>query len=177
MVRRTLTQLARLSGFIAGLATTLMMVHIVLGVFFRVVLDIPLLGTNVIVSHFYMTALVFLGIFVASWRDEQIRVDVIAGLLPPLLRKITDGAAELISLAFFAALTWGLTQAAWQRTQINEQVDAIFGYVTMWPMRWLAMAGILLAAVAVLWHLLVPSASAENSEGDNNGDSREEGHA
>lgn len=145
---------ARFAGVVASIVTALMMVHVTVGVVMRVVFDDPLLGTSAIVSYFYMVSAVFTGIFVAAWNRSHIRVDVIADLFPKGVRRVTDLIADLISLAFFAAFAWGLSITAVQQTQQHEQVDAIFTYMTVWPMRWLAVAAIALTALVCLWRLL-----------------------
>ncbi len=149
-----LRPLSKLSDFLSSLATTLMMLHILLGVIMRVVFHIPLLGTNAIVAYFYMTILVFLGVFVVSSRNEQIRADVIANLLPKPVRRVTDSMAEIITLLFLGALAWGLADAALQKTRIHAQVDAVFGYISVWPLYWITAFGIGLAAVTVLWRMV-----------------------
>jgi len=143
-----------LSDFFSSLATTLMMLHILAGVIMRVVFHIPLLGTNVIVAYFYMTILVFLGVFVVSSRNEQIRADVVANLLPKTVRCVTDSISEIITLLFLGALAWGLADAALQKTRIHAQVDAVFGYISVWPVYWITAIGIGLAAVMVLWRMV-----------------------
>lgn len=153
MTSQILRPLSGLFELLAGLATTLMMVHILAGVVLRVMFDVSLLGTVAIVSYFYMVTMVFAGIFVVSWRQEHIRVDVVAELLPLPLRRITDSIAELACLVFFGIFAYGLIYTAVQKTTVHERVDAVFSYLTVWPLRWVAVAGISLAAVVSLWHL------------------------
>lgn len=145
--------LARPAGLITGLATTLMMLHIVVGVILRVGFHTYLLGTTAIVSHFYMVLLVFPGVFVASWYQEQIRVDVVADLFPRFLRYISDIITEFLTFIFFIAFTWGLVLTAIEKTDQKETVDAVFAYIPVWPLRWVAVIGIGLAALVTLWHL------------------------
>lgn len=170
-----LRMLARPAALISGLATTLMMLHIVIGVILRVGFHTYLLGTTAIVSYFYMVVLVFPGVFVASWHQEQIRVDVLADLFPPAFRRITDAVAELFTLFFFTMFTWGLFLTAMQKTEQKETVDAVFAYIPVWPLRWVAVIGIVLAALVTLWHLsrlvtrgalpAVPAGSMGSQEG------------
>lgn len=151
---RVLRPLSRLSDLFSSLATTLMMLHILLGVIMRVVFHTPLLGTNVIVAYCYMTILVFLGVFVVSSRNEQIRADVVANMFPAPVRRVTDFMSEIITLLFLSALAWGLADAALQKTHIHAQVDAVFGYITVWPLYWITAVGIGLAAVTVVWRVV-----------------------
>lgn len=153
MVSRIFEFLSRLCGVIAGVAATLMMLHILIGVILRVVFGVSLLGTIAIVSDFYMVVLVFLGVFTVSMQQGQIQVDVLAEQLPPTLRRITDTIAELITFAFLTTFAIGLASSAIQKTMIHERVDAVFTYLTVWPLRWVAMAGLALAALVSLWHL------------------------
>lgn len=145
--------LARAAAFVAATATVLMMVHVTVAVFLRVGFNEPLLGTIEIVSYFYMVAAIFLGIFVAAWQNAHIRVDVLANQFPRALRRLTDLAAELVTLAFFVVFAWGLWRTALQKTAQREEVDAIFAHLTVWPARWLAVVGLVLAAAVVAWRL------------------------
>lgn len=156
--------LSRIAAFAAAVAVALMMVHVTVAVFLRVGFDEPLLGTIEIVSHFYMVAAIFLGIFVAAWQNAHIRVDVLANLLPRAVRRGTDLIAELISLAFFAAFAWGLWLTALRKTAQREEVDAIFAHLTVWPARWLAVAGIVLTAAVFAWRLVRMLGGADTSE-------------
>ncbi len=173
MINQILRPLSGLFELLAGLATTLMMMHILAGVILRVVFDVSLLGTVAIVSYFYMVTMVFAGIFVVSWRQEHIRVDIVAELLPVPLRRITDSMAELASLVFFFIFTYGLTYSALQKTAVHERVDAVFSYLTVWPLRWVAVAGVGLAMLVSLWHLYhlvingqLPAAAAREDRAD-----------
>lgn len=152
MVSRIFESLSRLCGVIAGVAATLMMLHILIGVILRVVFGVSLLGTIAIVSDFYMVIMVFLGVFVVSFQQEQIQVDVLVEQFPSSLRRITDTIAELVTLAFLTIFTIGLGSSALQKTMIHERVDAVFTYLTVWPLRWVAMIGLALAALVSLWH-------------------------
>ncbi|MES1925947.1 TRAP transporter small permease subunit [Salinisphaera sp. T31B1] len=152
-MKRVLEGLSRLAGLIASLAVVAMMLHVTIAVVLRVGFRAPASGTMEIVSYFYMVAAVFLGIFVAAWQNAHIRVDVIANLFPARIQQVTDRLAELVMLAFFVFFAWGLWRTALQKTQQREEVDAIFAHLTVWPSRWLAVAGLSLAALVVMWRL------------------------
>lgn len=149
-----LRPLSRLAGLIAGLAVVLMMLHVTIAVLLRVGLHSPATGTIEIVSYFYMVSAVFLGIFVAAWQNAHIRVDVIANLLPRRAQRVTDIIAELVMLVFFVFFAWGLWRTALQKTHQREAVDAVFAHLTVWPTRWVAVVGIVLALAVVAWRLM-----------------------
>jgi len=153
-MKRLLDGLSWLAGLIASVAVVAMMLHVTIAVILRVGFRAPASGTMEIVSYFYMVAAVFLGIFVAAWQNAHIRVDVIANLLPARVQAVTDRLAELVMLGFFVFFAWGLWRTALKKTEQREEVDAIFAHLTVWPSRWLAVAGVSLAALVVIWRLM-----------------------
>ncbi|GAB3677120.1 TRAP transporter small permease [Salinisphaera aquimarina] len=159
-----LSLLARLAGLIASIAIVLMMLHVTTEVVLRVGFRAPASGTIEIVSYFYMVAAVFLGIFVAAWQNAHIRVDVIANLFSRPLQRVTDLLAELITVVFFAFFAWGLARTALQKTHQHEAVDAVFAHLTVWPTRWVAVVGLVLALCAASWRLARMLAGADTRD-------------
>jgi len=152
-MKRLLNGLSWLAGLVASIAVVAMMLHVTLAVILRVGFHAPATGTIEIVSYFYMVAAIYLGIFVAAWYNVHIRVDVIAGLLPRSVQRVTDLFAELVVVVFFIVFAWGLWRTALQKTEQSEAVDAVFAHLTIWPSRWLAVIGLSLAVAASVWRL------------------------
>lgn len=154
MIKRAIDAMSWIAGLVASLAVVAMMLHVTGAVVLRVGFHAPATGTIEIVSYFYMVAAIYLGIFVAAWRNVHIRVDVIAGLFPRAVQRITDLLAEVITVVFFVFFAWGLWRTALQKTAQHEAVDAVFAHLTIWPSRWLAVVGLSLAVLAAAWRLV-----------------------
>lgn len=155
-MKRLLAPLVGLADSLSSLITLVMGVHILLEVTLRLVFQTSLLGTNVIVANFYMVGLIFWGMFVMSYRNEQISADIVANQLPLPVRRVTDRIAVILSALFFVALSAGLGYAAWQKTETGYEIDAIFDMIPLWPVYWAAFAGAVLAALVEIGRSLAP---------------------
>lgn len=135
---------------VAGGSILLMMVHVVVAGLSRTLLKWSALGTIEVVSYGYMVVIVFVGIFLATLRQAHVRVDVVHALLPERTARICDMLALVLTLGFLGLFAYALGLAAYEKTLANETVDAIVAHLQIWPMRWIACAGILLSFLAVL---------------------------
>lgn len=134
---------------LSGLA---MMIQITADVLARVLFDSSIEGTSVIVPNFYMITLVFGGIGVVSLMDGHIRVDLVVDRMRGRARRWVNIVAEFVSFGFLLVLAYALGVQAVNSLESEERVDALFGLVAIWPMRWLAFAGILVAAICAAWY-------------------------
>lgn len=155
-MKRLFAAVAGLADTLSSLITLVMGLHILLEVSLRVLFHTSLLGTNVFVANFYMVGLIFWGMFVMSYRNEQIAADIVANQLPLSIRRMTDRVAVIISALFFMALSAGLGYAAWQKTESGYEIDAIFDMIALWPVYWAAFAGAVLAALAEIGRCFAP---------------------
>ncbi len=146
--------LSRLGVVLAGGATVLMMVHVTLDSFLRSFANAPTLGTIEIVSFYYMVAAIFVGIFVATYENQHLAVDVVYSILSSKLQRICRVAVGLVSIGYLSTFAYALVRQAVKKTAVNEEVDAIVANLTIWPARWLAALAIVAMAALILWRFM-----------------------
>ncbi|MDO4724890.1 MAG: TRAP transporter small permease [Comamonadaceae bacterium] len=145
--------LARLLMALSGLALMLMMLHVTLDVAGKYLYKRPVPGTAEVVAAYYMISVVFLPLACIELNRRSIVVEMLYDRLPLRWQKPLDLIASVISLAFFAFLTWlgiGLAQEAWQ---VQEYVDGLWRIV-IWPSRFLIPIGMGAATLALLLRLV-----------------------
>ena len=125
-------------ALIAGIAATLMMLHVFADVLARALFNAPLTGTIVFVSNWYMVALVCLPLAFVERNDGHISVDVLTGLLAPKAQGLLATAIRPLSAAVFAIVAYASfleaeTQRALGRFILEQQsrFDVWPGYYFM----------------------------------------------
>lgn len=136
----------------ACLVMLLMMLHITLDVGVRYFLNGQIVGTLEWVSFYYMVALVFLSFGYVEFKNENIRVDLFAQMMPKQVQLGLYIFAGLLGLVFFGMLFWQTLLDAIGATQRGEEAMSNFQFL-IWPARWalpIGFAGALLAVIANL---------------------------
>lgn len=137
----------------ACMVMMLMMLHITLDVFVRYFLNGQIVGTLEWVSFYYMVALVFLALGYVEYKNENIRVDLFAQMMPKSVQLALYVFACMLGLTFFGMLFWQSLQDAFQATQRGEEAMSNIRFL-IWPSRWALPIGFGGAALAVLANLL-----------------------
>lgn len=127
---------------LAGGILILMAAQITLDVLLRATLNWAVVGTLEVISYYDMVGLVFLSFGYVELTHKNIRVDMLAQLMP--------GAAQLglyllscvLGIVFFAMLGWQTLLDAMDATQARETVMANFIF-PIWPARWALPVGFL----------------------------------
>ncbi|MBY6047837.1 TRAP transporter small permease [Vannielia litorea] len=131
----------------------LMMAHITLDVGVRYFVNGQIVGTLEWVSFYYMVALVFLAFGYVEMKQENIRVDLFAQMMPAPVQLGLYILACLMGLAFFGMLFWqSLTDAIKATSRAEEAMSNFRFYI--WPARWALPIGFAGALLAVLSNLL-----------------------
>ncbi|MEQ3624983.1 MAG: TRAP transporter small permease [Celeribacter sp.] len=136
----------------ACLVMLLMMAHITVDVGVRYFVNGQIVGTLEWVSFYYMVALVFLALGFVEYRNENIRVDLFAQMMPKSVQLGLYIFACLLGLIFFGMLFWQTLQDAIRATGRGEEAMSNFRFY-IWPARWalpIGFAGVLLAVLANL---------------------------
>lgn len=132
---------ARALMAIAALATLAMMFHVTADIIWKYLFIAPIRGTLEVVAGWYMVAVVFCSIAYVEVKEGHIVVDLFTrGLRPgPLngLRTFNYG----ISAIYVGVLAWLALEEALRRTAQNEVWETVDGYLSIWPSRWLVVAG------------------------------------
>lgn len=142
---------------LAGLATVLMVVHILADVFMRTFMGAPLPGTLEIATHYYLVPMTFLPLAVVELRQEHIVVQAFTHFLSDRATHILDQAVRVVCLATLTLMIWRTVIQAIERTEKGEYVTAVFFDVAIWPVRWVLPISLAAFALAILYRLLVGS--------------------
>ncbi|WP_102108580.1 TRAP transporter small permease subunit [Oceaniglobus roseus] len=137
----------------ACLVMVLMMLHITLDVAVRYFFNGQIVGTLEWVSFYYMVALVFLALGHVEYRNENIRVDLFAQMMPKTVQLGLYVFACLLGLIFFGMLFWQSLADAMKATRNAEEAMSNFRFF-IWPARWALPVGFAGAFLAVLANML-----------------------
>ena len=137
---------------LSAIAMLVMMLHITLDVGIRYFFNGQIVGTLEVVSFYYMVVLVFLALGYVENRNENIRVDLFAQMMPRRAQLALYIFACLAGLVFFGMLFWQSLHDAIGSTQRKEDAMSNFTFF-IWPARWalpLGFAGVFLATASNL---------------------------
>jgi TRAP-type C4-dicarboxylate transport system permease small subunit len=137
----------------ACIVMVLMMLHITLDVGVRYFFNGQIVGTLEWVSFYYMVALVFLGFGYVEYKNENIRVDLFAQLMPKRVQFGLYIFACLLGMIFFGMLFWRTLLDAISATQRGEEAMSNFRFL-IWPARWTLPIGFGGTFLAVFANLL-----------------------
>ena len=137
----------------ACLVILLMMMRITLDVGVRYFINGQIVGTLEWVSFYYMVALVFLALGYVEYKNENIRVDLFAQMMPGSVQLGLYVFACVLGLIFFGMLFWQSLLDAIGATQRAEEAMSNFRFL-IWPARWVLPIGFAGALLAVLANLL-----------------------
>ncbi|MDV6226974.1 TRAP transporter small permease [Nitratireductor aquimarinus] len=141
------------SAILASIAMLAMMVNITIDVAVRYFLNGQIVGTLEIVSFYYMVSLVFLGLGYVEQRNENIRVDLFALMMPQWAQLALYLLACVLGLGFFALLFWQSLHDALRATLNGEEAMSNFAFY-IWPARWALPVGFACVFLAILSNLL-----------------------
>ncbi|MBK0327879.1 TRAP transporter small permease [Rhodobacteraceae bacterium F11138] len=137
----------------ACIVMLLMMAHITLDIGVRYFVNGQIVGTLEWVSFYYMVALVFLALGYVEYKNENIRVDLFAQMMPKTMQLVLYIFACLLGLIFFGMLFWQSLIDAIRATGRAEEAMSNFRFY-IWPARWALPIGFAGALLAVLANLL-----------------------
>ena len=149
-MKRLLDAVVTGAGWIAGIATILMMFHVTIDVAGRQFFGHPLTGTVEIVSAYNMIALAFLPLALIARERGHIIVELFTGWMKMRPRTLLDAFVAIITLVYTSVFTWKAIEVAIDKTEIREAKEAGIGFVEIWPARWIVAIGFGLMAIYVL---------------------------
>ncbi|MEW5423808.1 TRAP transporter small permease subunit [Amorphus sp. 3PC139-8] len=149
---RWLTRINHVIVAISVLAAVAMMVQVSLDVICKYLFGFPIPLTLEAVSHFYMVALIFLPLGLVTRKRGHVGVELFTQRLSPTKRALFDAFGDLLGIAYLALLLWFTTAEAAHQTRIGETWETAFGYIEVWPARWLVPAG---CVFMLLWLMLL----------------------
>lgn len=137
---------------IAFLSVAMMMFQVTADVLSKYLFDQPIPLTLEAVASFYMVALIFLPLGLVTRDRGHVGVDLFTRSLPARGKAALDAFANLLGAAYAALLLWFTAAEALHQTRIGETWETAFGYVEIWPARWLVPLGCL---TMLAWFLLL----------------------
>ena len=132
--------------FLVGWAFIIIVVLTVTQVFFRSVLDSPLIWSEEIV-RLLLVWVVFLGGAVVCWDGRHLNVDVAFVRLPPSVKRIVRSVNMAVALGFLIAFGW----TSWRIVMLNRFSE--IGSITL-SMSWIRIPATIGAALMILFILL-----------------------
>lgn len=145
--------LVDLGGWIGGATVLVLMIHIVLDVAGRYLLNAPLPATIEIVSYWWMILITFLGQGLTQRRREHLEVTLLTDLMPERDRLGTIIGGRILTLLTVLALGYYGLLAAIEQTHRGE---IAMGSITfaIWPFRWIVPIGMAIFACQLVIDLI-----------------------
>lgn len=149
-MRRLAEALLRLGEGLSVVILVAMVLHLILSILLRNLFGIALPGVTEIVADLYMPILVFAALGVSYRRGEEIRVDLLAGWLPPAAALWQDRMCQLAVIACCLAMAWYTGELAQRAITIGERIE--FGALVLasWPAKVMVSAGFAMMGLAAL---------------------------
>jgi TRAP-type C4-dicarboxylate transport system permease small subunit len=154
-VEAALGFVSRAFAVVAGVTVLLMMLHVTTDVLTKYLLNMPVVGTLEIVSHYYMVAAIFLPLAAVERRRGHLFVELFTARLGPRAILGLDATGCILGVFFAGAITWMSTIEALRRTRSGEIIDAVYYTIPIWPTRWLVPLGAGLLALMWLLHAVI----------------------
>lgn len=132
--------LAAISNFlllIAGIAITLMMLHVGIDILSKVLFNRPVVATLEIVAWYYMPATVFLPVAYIQVHKKHLLVELFTRGLSPRRLAMLEGIVAVLTFVYVAILAYLTFEHAVETTASGEVQDATFFDLPVWPARWL----------------------------------------
>ncbi|WP_187297763.1 TRAP transporter small permease [Tistrella mobilis] len=123
----------RIGELAAATVIGLMTLHIGLDVAALALSGTPLRGTAEIVSELYMPFVVFGGLAAVQYAGDEIRVDIIDGILSQPLRRGLEKLTQLIVALAAGALAWQTSLQALDALKQGEHLVIGTMRIITWP--------------------------------------------
>lgn len=153
LIGRLITRLTNLASSLGAACILLSIGHVTLDVTMRVIFGMPLSGTVLFVSVYYMVAIAFLAIAAVERHDAHISVEVVTSLLP----RRPAAALQGLSLLLTAVVAGALALRTWQEAMVKFRVGAFTmeagDRIYTWPSYFILPVGFGLMLLVALWKL------------------------
>lgn len=143
---RSIDGLSQSGSLIAAIACFVLLINVVLDVLGRWLFNHPVNGTIEYVSYWWMPIIVFLAFAAAQLRNEHIQIDYLVDHLPPATRKTVSIFCLSIAIITILALAYYALLDALAAAEVKQ---AAYGTaeVLIWPIKFVAVAGLILFAL------------------------------
>lgn len=141
--------IANAVGVLGAIGVIIMMLHITADVLSRILLGAPLIGTNEIVSRYYMIAVAFLPLAWVEHRNAMISVALFDGFMSRRVRLFSDLLVAAVSIAALLLITWTSWHEAVAAYHKDAFVLAVGTRIPVWPTYYMPPIGCFLASILV----------------------------
>ncbi len=133
LLDKLVNRLVSASTFVGAVILILMMIQVVADVIASNVFHSPIPANSVVVTHYYMVAVVFLPIALAELRDDNITVEIAYQVMPRGMQKATMYFSWTLSLVICGLLIVSLWEYAVKKFQTNAFVLEQEINLVTWP--------------------------------------------
>lgn len=148
------SRFSTLSALFAGIVMFTMMAQISLDVMLKYCCSMPIPGTLVMVSSYYMAALIFLPLGIVTRDEMHLEVELFTQGLGPRKLAFFKAMGCLVGLAYVGVMLVQGVEEAIYKTQIREIWETATRHMDVWPARWFFPLGCLLMELFLLLHLI-----------------------
>lgn len=139
-------------GVVSGIVLILVMGLMCCEVFFRYVLNRPIVGT-VEISEYMLVFIAFAAIAYVQLVDGHIKIELVTEHLSPKVQRSLRIIALVVALVVFATITWSTAQAFWESWLVKE-IRWGARPLPVWPAKFLIPAGSLLLCIQLITNLI-----------------------
>lgn len=100
-VNKYFNKIDKFLSICSGIALFIMMIWIFLDVFFRFVFKTPIKGTLEITGEYLMVILVYFSISYTLKKQKHVKVDLVEGKLPLIIKNVTTVLTNLLAATIF----------------------------------------------------------------------------
>lgn len=141
-------------AIVAGLVVLVMMCHVVLDVFGKVAIGVPVVATTEIVSYYYMVAVIFLPLAYVTHNEGHIMVELFTRNMRPRPLARLEGFVGVLALALTVWFAWESIGSAWTNTAEGELAETAADVLQIWPSRWMLPIGLLVMGLYIAVRLV-----------------------
>jgi TRAP-type transport system small permease protein len=148
---RTITSIARISGYIAVGILILMMLLTVVDVFLRHVFNLPILG-SLEITEFMMVSLAFFSIGWATLAKAHVLVDILARRLSSRTQARVNIPLHVLYLALYVFIAWQSALEALNNWRMDER--SIVLEIPVFPFYFMVAIGCAVVSLVLLLGLV-----------------------
>ena len=161
----TLRRLTDILAFLGCVAVVLMMLHITLDVFLRLI-NFPIPATVTIVPHYYMLPIIFLPLALTERNDAHITVEVLVQLLSRGIQKMLAMLAWVVSAGVFGILFYQTLLDAIDKTQKGTFMMEVDWKIWIWPTYYSLPVGFGLVILVLIYRITTTVSGTKSGLGE-----------
>ncbi len=162
---RVLGRVTDVLAAIGCVAVVLMMLHITLDVFMRLI-GYPIPATVTIVPHYYMLPIIFLPLALAERNDAHITVEVLVQLLRRRWQRNLAVLSWIVSAAVFSLLFYQTLLDALEKAAVGTFMMEVDWKIPIWASYFFLPVGFALVVILLLYRVAVTVSGADSTLGE-----------